>query len=104
MTDEWNAATTGSGGPDDSGGPGRPAGPGRRLERKLNGRWIAGVCAGVADYFAADVNLVRVIFAVLIFVGGLGPVAYVLAWALMPEEGEQESIAERVINKPGPSG
>jgi phage shock protein C len=80
-----------------SGGP--PAG--KRLERRLTNRWVAGVCAGLADYTGIDATLIRVIFAVLTFFGGLGAIAYVLGWALIPEEGERVSIAERFINKPG---
>jgi phage shock protein C len=85
----WNG-----GGPD-----GLPAG--KRLERKLANRWVAGVCAGLADYTGVDATLIRVIFAVLTFFGGLGPIAYLLGWALIPEEGERVSIAERLVNKPG---
>ena len=82
------------------GGPGgRPAG--KRLERKLQNRWLAGVCAGLADYTGVDATVIRVVFAVLTFFGGLGPIAYVLSWALIPEEGEPGSIAERFINKSG---
>jgi phage shock protein PspC (stress-responsive transcriptional regulator) len=74
---------------------------GKRLERKVKGRVIAGVCAGTADYFGVDVTLIRVIFVVLTFFGGLGLVAYVAAWALVPEEGESASIVEKAINKTG---
>jgi phage shock protein C len=73
---------------------------GKRLERKLANRWVAGVCAGLADYTGVDATLIRVIFAVLTFFGGTGLIAYVLGWALIPEEGEPVSIAERFINKP----
>jgi phage shock protein PspC (stress-responsive transcriptional regulator) len=73
----------------------------KRLERKLNGRMLAGVCAGLADYLGVDPTLVRVIFAVLAFVGGTGVVAYLVAWALIPEEGEPVSIAEKILNKDG---
>jgi phage shock protein C len=78
---------------------GRPP-QGKRLERKLANRWVAGVCAGLADYTGIDATLIRVIFAVLAFFGGTGLIAYVLGWALIPEEGEPASIAERFINKP----
>jgi phage shock protein C len=74
---------------------------GKRLERKVSGRWVAGVCAGLAAYTGLDASLIRVIFAVLTFFGGLGPIGYVLGWALIPEEGDSVSIAERFINKPG---
>jgi phage shock protein PspC (stress-responsive transcriptional regulator) len=96
----------GSGGPGSggqgSGGPGsRGPGAGKRLERKLSDRWVAGVCAGLADYFGQDVTLIRVIFIVLTLFGGFGLVGYVVAWALVPEEGEPVSIAEKVVNKSG---
>ena len=76
----------------------------KRLERKVKGRMLAGVCAGLADYFGVDPTLVRVAFAVLALFGGTGLVAYVVAWALMPEEGELASIAEKMINKDGSAG
>jgi phage shock protein C len=72
---------------------------GKRLERSIKGRWLAGVCAGVADYFGIDPVLVRVGFVVVSFFGGLGVVAYVAGWALIPEEGEPVSIAEKFVNK-----
>ena len=87
------------------GGPSGAAGaggfPAKKLERKLDGRWVAGVCAGLADYSGLDVSLIRVIFAVLTLFGGVGAIAYVLAWALVPEQGEPASIAEKFINKSG---
>jgi Putative stress-responsive transcriptional regulator len=94
MSDDMNGA--GFGGSGDHGGAG-----GKKLERKINGRLLAGVCAGLADYLGIDVTVIRVIFAVLTLFGGLGPIAYVLAWALVPEEGEPVSIAEKLINKSG---
>jgi phage shock protein PspC (stress-responsive transcriptional regulator) len=95
MSDDMNGAGSGSGSPVGT-GPGS-----KKLERKLSGRLIAGVCAGLADYLGIDVTVIRVIFAVLTLFGGLGPIAYVLAWALVPEEGEPVSIAEKLINKNG---
>jgi len=90
------------GGPGGAAGAGGPAGsPAKTLERKLDGRWVAGVCAGLADYSGLDVSLIRVIFAVLTLFGGVGAIAYVLAWALVPEQGEPASIAEKFINKSG---
>jgi phage shock protein C len=90
MSDDMNGAGFDSG---ESGGSGK------KLERKISGRWIAGVCAGLADYFGIDVTLVRVIFAALTLFSGVGAIAYVLAWALVPEQGEPVSIAEKAINK-----
>ena len=82
-------------------GGGRVGGSRQEAGAKLDGRWLAGVCAGLADYSGLDRILIRVIFAVLTLFGGLGAIAYVLAWALVPEEGEPVSIAEKFINKSG---
>ncbi|MHB1433390.1 MAG: PspC domain-containing protein [Streptosporangiaceae bacterium] len=72
----------------------------RVLVRPKDGRIIAGVCAGVADYLGVDVNIVRLVLAVLtIFTAGTGVLAYAAAWALIPEEGHATSIAEDLINK-----
>ncbi|MGO8958989.1 MAG: PspC domain-containing protein [Streptosporangiaceae bacterium] len=76
----------------------------KRLERKIQGRLLAGVCVGLADHFGLDPTLVRVAFAVLAFFSGLGIVAYLVAWVLIPEEGEPVSIAEKLINKGGSTG
>ncbi len=48
-------------------------GSGKVLVRKREGRIIAGVCAGLADYVGIDVNLLRVIVAVVsLFTAGTG--------------------------------
>src|SRR5206468_1437453 len=61
-------------------------------------RMIAGVCSGIADHFSIDVILVRIAFVVAAFFGGAGLVAYVAAWLLIPEAGEDTSIGERTIH------
>jgi phage shock protein C len=57
----------------------------RRLLRAREGRQIAGVCKGVANYFDWDVALVRIVWIVCAVFGLLGVVAYVAAWIIMPE-------------------
>jgi phage shock protein C len=58
-----------------------------RLIRPSNGRMFAGVCQGLANNYAWDVVWVRVITVLLaIFGGGIGLVAYVVFWIIMPEE------------------
>jgi phage shock protein PspC (stress-responsive transcriptional regulator) len=70
------------------------------LVRIRKGRMVAGVCAGVAEYFGIDVTLVRVIVAVVsVLTGGGGVLAYLVAWAIIPEEGQKSSIAENIISK-----
>ena len=69
------------------------------LVRSRKGRMVAGVCAGLAEYFGTDVTLVRVIAAVIaVITGGAGVLAYLVAWAIIPEEGEKTSIAENLVS------
>jgi len=68
------------------------------LVRSRKGRMVAGVCAGLADYFGMDVTLVRVIVAVIaVITGGVGVLAYLAAWAIIPDEGEKTSIADNLV-------
>ena len=71
----------------------------KRLYRRRKGRIVAGVCAGLAAYFGVDPNLIRLAFAVLTVFGGTGALLYLIAWAVIPEEGEGASIVESVVSK-----
>ena len=72
----------------------------KTLVRTRDGRIVAGVCSGLAEYFGIDANLIRVIVAVLtVFTVGAGALAYLAAWVVIPEEGEKSSIAENMVNK-----
>ncbi len=71
----------------------------KKLVRSRKGRMVAGICAGAADYFGWDVTVIRVVVAaVAVLTGGTGAVAYLVAWVLIPAEGEQASIAEDLIS------
>jgi phage shock protein C len=70
------------------------------LVRSREGRMVAGICSGVAGFFGWDVTLVRVVVAVVsVLTGGAGVLAYLVAWAIIPVEGEKASIAEDLISK-----
>lgn len=58
----------------------------QKLIRPIVGRKIAGVCAGVAEYFDLDVALIRIIWVLVAIFGGGGLLAYVIGWLVMPEE------------------
>ena len=64
----------------------RVAGAPRPLRRRRDAEKLAGVCAGLADYFDLDVTLVRVVFAVAAFVTGIipGVILYVVLALLIP--------------------
>ncbi len=71
----------------------------KRLYRPRQGRIVAGVCAGLAAYFGVDATLIRLAFAVLTVFGGMGALLYLIAWMVVPEEGEGASIVESMVNK-----
>ena len=69
--------------------------PRRKLFRDLENKRVAGVCAGLANYFDFDVVMMRVLFAavtlVLFFTGAkhgvwstFGFIAYAVLWLAMP--------------------
>lgn len=62
-----------------------PAATRPRMVRPSGERWIAGVCAGLAEHLHLPVVWVRIGMAALGF-SGPGLVAYVLLWALTPQE------------------
>jgi phage shock protein PspC (stress-responsive transcriptional regulator) len=58
--------------------------PGPKLVRPREGRWIAGVCAGIADRFGMSRKTVRVLFVVSTILPGPQFVVYLALWALVP--------------------
>jgi phage shock protein PspC (stress-responsive transcriptional regulator) len=57
-----------------------------RLVRPREGRWIAGVCAGIADRFGMSRNVVRALFVLSIVLPGPQFVIYIALWILIPSE------------------
>jgi len=58
----------------------------KRLVRPRDGRKIAGVCMGFAEYFSLDVTIVRVLWLIASAMTVIGFLSYPIAWVLMPEE------------------
>ncbi|OUO24228.1 PspC domain-containing protein [Bacteroides sp. An322] len=60
---------------------------GKRLTRPQNNKMLAGVCAGIANYFGLDPTLIRVAYALLtVFTAFAGVIVYLLLWIIIPEE------------------
>jgi phage shock protein C len=57
----------------------------RRLTRSRN-KMIAGVCAGIAEYFGWEVTLFRVVFVIvsILSVAFPGILVYLVLWVVMP--------------------
>jgi phage shock protein C len=72
-----------------------------KLSRPREDRKIAGVCAGFARYMGVDVTLIRLIWLVMAICGvGLGVIAYVVAWAVMPNDPLRLSASPAVNLEP----
>jgi phage shock protein C len=55
-----------------------------RLVRPRDGKWIAGVCAGLAARFGLPRWLVRLAFVIFGLVGA-GELAYIILWIIIPK-------------------
>ncbi|MGB2679321.1 MAG: PspC domain-containing protein [Candidatus Acidiferrum sp.] len=58
--------------------------PPKKLVRSSNNHKIAGVCAGVADYFDIDPTLVRALWLLATLVPGPNIIAYIILWIVLP--------------------
>ncbi len=67
--------------------PTAPLPPHRVLRRSRTDRVGAGVAGGLGEYFNVDPVLFRVLFATSAFFGGAGVLAYLVAWAAIPDQG-----------------
>ena len=60
----------------------------RRLYRSRKDRSIAGVCAGVANYFGLEASMVRIAAILCIFAAGATLWIYLILWAVLPYDCE----------------
>lgn len=58
----------------------------KKLYRIKKGRILGGVCTGIGEYFDIDPVLVRLIWVVLTLFYGIGLLAYIIAWIIIPEK------------------
>jgi phage shock protein PspC (stress-responsive transcriptional regulator) len=67
------------------------------ISRPRGGAMVGGVCAGLAQRWRVDPNLLRIAIVVLAFFGGLGVAAYGAGLLLMPREGQAEMPVRRFL-------
>ena len=60
------------------------AAPAKRLMRSSRDKKIAGVCAGLAEYFDLDPTLVRIVWLLAFFCAGTGGLVYLILWIALP--------------------
>jgi phage shock protein C len=62
-----------------------------RLYRSRTQKMIAGVSGGLGEYFDVDPVLIRLLFVVTTFVSGVGLLAYVVLWIVVPLQGNEDT-------------
>lgn len=73
--------------------------PPSRLYRSESGKMIAGVCAGLGDFFNIDPTIIRIVFVILTFFQGSGLLIYILLWILIPAKSRPGAINEASIKE-----
>ena len=56
----------------------------KRLYRS-NSAMVGGVCAGLGEYFEVDPTFIRLAWAISFLIWGLGLLAYLAAWVIIPK-------------------
>ena len=60
----------------------------KRLYRSKTQRMLGGVCGGIGAHLDVDPTVIRLVWVVLTLLSvGIGIIAYILAWIIVPEEG-----------------
>ncbi|MDO9550760.1 MAG: PspC domain-containing protein, partial [Methanoregula sp.] len=63
----------------------------KRLYRSKNQRMLGGVCGGIGEHINVDPTVIRLVWAVLTLLSvGIGIIAYIIAWVIIPEEGASD--------------
>ena len=57
----------------------------KKLYRSTTDKMLGGVAGGLAEYFDIDSTLIRVLFVVIVFLGGGGIIAYIILWIVVPK-------------------
>ena len=70
----------------------------RELVRPREGRILAGVAQGFANRYDVPVLLIRVLFVLLTFAGGLGVALYAAGWFLIRSDDEADTPAQRIFS------
>jgi phage shock protein C len=67
----------------------------KKLYRSTKNKILGGVCGGLGEYFDIDPSLVRLLWLVVVFMGGSGVLIYIILWIILPEG---ENLSKEVKN------
>ncbi len=74
--------------------------PRGRLYRDTNDKFIGGVCSGIASYLNVDPAVVRLLFAIIGFGTGIGFLAYIILWIVLPPKDLDGYSGKRLYRNP----
>ena len=57
----------------------------KRLYRSAKDKILGGVCGGIAEYYNIDPTLVRLLWVIFSLLYGVGILAYIIAWIIVPK-------------------
>jgi phage shock protein PspC (stress-responsive transcriptional regulator) len=72
-----------------------------RLYRSKSDVILGGVCAGLGKYLRGDPTLVRLFFVFISLAGGVGVLAYLIMWMVVPEEDAAKTGQSEVLTGEG---
>ena len=75
----------------------------KKFYKSRKNRMIDGVCGGLAEYLNVDVNLVRVLWLLSVFLNGLGIIAYIVAMIVVPVNPQHKELKGEEKRKGNPA-
>lgn len=72
-----------------------------RLYRSKTDAILGGVCAGLGKFLVIDATLVRLFFVLISLAGGVGVLAYLIMWIVVPEESVTQTGTPGVLTSEG---
>ena len=66
----------------------------QQLYRSRTHKVLGGVCGGLGEYFGLDPVLVRILTVLMFMLPGVGILAYIIAWIIIPERPYDMELTE----------
>lgn len=63
----------------------------KKLYLSSTDKKIGGVCGGLGEYFEKDSTLFRILFILVALAWGLGIIAYLLMWLVIPKKPKSDN-------------
>ena len=65
--------------------------------KRSEDRMLAGVCAGIAEYFGWDATLLRIVYILATFFTAFaGVIIYIILWIVMPGKRSSDGYEDRM--------